>query len=80
MDDPGQTSDLWVQSSKGRTEDLLDPPSSRNGGLRPLCVVCLQFQMTFHLFIAAFVGAAVTLVALVSLAKGPLDLSLGLKG
>lgn len=31
--------------------------------------------MTFHLFIAAFVGATVTLVALVSLAKGPLDLS-----
>lgn len=30
--------------------------------------------MTFHLFIAAFVGAAVTLVALVSLTKGPLNL------
>lgn len=26
----------------------------------------LQFQMTFHLFIAAFVGAAATLVSLVS--------------
>lgn len=41
----------------------------------------MQFQMTFHLFIAAFVGAAVTLVALVrpasplpraqGVAKGP---------
>lgn len=31
--------------------------------------IFLQFQMTFHLFIAAFVGAAATLVSLVSCFK-----------
>lgn len=34
-----------------------------------LSYIFLQFQMTFHLFIAAFVGAAATLVSLVSYFK-----------
>lgn len=41
-------------------------PSQQAGPWELTLPLPLQFQMTFHLFIAAFVGAAATLVSLVS--------------
>lgn len=41
-------------------------PGWRAAARELTAVFPLQFQMTFHLFIAAFVGAAATLVSLVS--------------
>lgn len=48
-----------------------ESPSEETPKLTPVLVASLQFQMTFHLFIAAFVGAALTLVALVRLTSPP---------
>lgn len=53
---------IWTFDSMGHRVLVQELPE-----LISAVVLSLQFQMTFHLFIAAFVGAAITLVALVSL-------------